>query len=84
MSPHKGPNIIKYCILASTTALFLILISIIPISKRAFYWNRCFDKTISWINEKENNLDEWDRKAKQSLAVGVCNGAVYDTKFRSN
>ena len=84
MAPHKGPNIIKYCILAATTSLFLILISIIPISKRAFYWNRCFDKTISWINEKEDDLNEWDKRAKQSLAVGVCNGAVYDTKFKSN
>ena len=83
MSPHKGPNIIKYCVITSTTAIVLIMISIIPISKRSFYWNRCFDKTISWINEKENNLDGWDKIAKQSLAVGVCNGAVYEPKLKT-
>ena len=80
MTPHKGPNIIKYCVITSTGAIVLIMISIIPISKRAFYWNRCFDQTIRWINEKENELDGWDKNAKQSLAVGVCNGAVYEPK----
>ena len=83
MSTHKGPNIIKYCVITSTTAIVLIMISIIPISKRSFYWNRCFDKTLLWINEKENDLDGWDKAAKQSLAVGVCNGAVYESKLKT-
>ena len=83
MSTHKSPNIIKYCVITSTVSIVLIMISIIPISKRSFYWNRCFHQTIRWINEKENNLDGWDKTAKQSLAVGVCNGAVYEPKFKS-
>jgi len=83
MSPHKGPNIIKYCVITSTAAIVLIMISIIPISKRSFYWNRCFHQTIRWINEKENNLDGWDKTAKQSLAVGVCNGAVYEPSLKT-
>ena len=83
MSPHKSPNIIKYCIITSTTALVLIVISLVPISKRSLYWNRCFKQTIDWINEKEKDLSGWDETAKQSLAVGVCNGAVYEPKLKT-
>ena len=83
MSPHKGPNIIKYCVITSTTALILIVISLLPISKRAMDWNRCFNQTISWINEKEKELSGWDISAKQALAVGVCNGAVYEPRFKN-
>ena len=83
MSPHKGPNIIKYCVITSTVTIVLILISLIPISRRSFYWNRCFDQTVNWINEKEKDLEGWDLIAKQSLAVGVCNGAVYEPKLKS-
>ena len=83
MSPHKGPNIIKYCVITSTVTIVLILISLIPITKRSFYWNRCFDQTVKWINEIEKDLEGWDSIAKQSLAVGVCNGAVYEPKLKS-
>ena len=83
MTPHKGPNIIKYCVITSTVTIVLILISLIPISRRSFYWNRCFDQTVNWINEKEKDLEGWDLIAKQSLAVGVCNGAVYEPKLKS-
>ncbi len=83
MSPNKGPKVIKYCVITSTTALVLILISLIPVSKKAFYWNRCFQQTIRWINEKEEDLSGWDKTAKQSLAVGVCNGAVYEPTLKT-
>ena len=83
MSPHKGPNIIKYCIITSTTALVLIVISLLPLSMRAMYQNRCFNRTISWINEKEKELSGWDISAKQALAVGVCNGAVYEPRLKN-
>lgn len=77
MAPHKSPNIIKFCIITSTSAIVFIAISLFPISKRAAYWNRCFYQTLSWINEREKNLAGWDNNAKESLAVGICNGAVY-------
>ena len=80
MSLNKSPNIIKYCIITSTATGVLIAISLIPISKKASYWNRCIDKTVRWINEKENDLKGWDKEAKESLAVAVCNGAVYEPK----
>tara|TARA_B100001093_G_scaffold42546_1_gene36157 strand:- start:1935 stop:2189 length:255 start_codon:yes stop_codon:yes gene_type:complete len=80
MSPNKSPNIIKYCVITSTAAIVLIAISLIPISRKAAYWNRCLDKTASWLNEKENGLKGWDKASKESIAVAICNGAVYEPK----
>ena len=82
MSPNKGPSIIKYCVITSTTALVLITISILPLAKKAFRWNTCFENTLNWINEKEVSLKDWNLSAKQSLAVGVCNGAVYEPTLK--
>ena len=82
MSPNKISNIIKYCLVAYTTAIFLIFISLIPVSKKAFYWNQCFKKTYQWIDEKEMELKNWDKASKESIAVAVCNGAVYEPKFK--
>ena len=83
MSPNKGPKVIKYCVITSTTALVLIFISLLPVSRKAFYWNICFQQTIRWINEKEKDLSGWDETAKQALAVGVCNGAVYEQTLKT-
>jgi len=30
MSPHKGPQIIRYCVITSTTALVAIVVGLIP------------------------------------------------------
>tara|TARA_Y100001968_G_scaffold246566_1_gene230833 strand:+ start:447 stop:686 length:240 start_codon:yes stop_codon:yes gene_type:complete len=59
-----------------------IAIELIPVSRKAAYWNRCLDSTVSWINESAD-LDKWKKEAKESLAVGVCNGAVYEPKLKS-
>ncbi len=83
MSPHKSPNIIKYCVMTSTVAIILITISLLPISRKASFWNRCLKQTVSWINEKETDLKGWDKEAKESLAVAVCNGAVYEPKLQT-
>ena len=82
MSPNKISNIIKYCLVSSTTAIVLIFISLIPVSKKAFYWNQCFKKTFQWINKNEMELKNWDKESKVSNAVAVCNGAVYEPKFQ--
>ena len=81
MSIHNSPNIIKYCVITSTAAIVLIVVSLIPVSRKAAYWNRCLDNTVRWINEKEKDLKGWNKEAKESLAVAVCNGAVYEPKF---
>ena len=83
MSPHKSPNIIKYCVITSTAAIVLIAISLIPVSRKATYWNRCLHQTVRWINEKEKDLKSWDKQAKESLGVAVCNGAVYEPALKT-
>ncbi len=82
MAPHKSPNIIKYCVITSTAGIVLVAVTLIPVSRKASSWNRCLNKTVSWINEKEKDLKGWDKEAKESLAVAVCNGAVYEPKLQ--
>ena len=82
MSLNKSPKIIKYCVISSTAALFLILITLIPIAKKSNQWNVCLNNTVKWINQNEKNLEEWDKPSKTSLAVAVCNGAVYEVKHK--
>ena len=57
-----------------------IAIELIPVSRQAAYWNRCLDNTRKWIDEA-TDFNGWSEKAKDSLAVGVCNGAVYESKL---
>ena len=83
MTTNNGPNIIKYCLITSTTGIVLIFISLIPVSKKAFYWNQCFKKTFQWIDKNEMELKNWDRASKESIAVAVCNGAVYEPKLQT-
>ncbi len=105
MSPNKGPKVIKYCVITSTTAIVLIFISLIPISKKALYWNQCFKKTFQWIDKYEielksywnqcfkktfqwidkyeMELKSWDIASKESIAVAVCNGAVYEPELKT-
>ncbi len=82
MSLHNSPNIIKYCVITSTAAIVLIAVSLIPVSRKAAYWNRCLDKTVRWINENETDLKGWEKESIESLAVAVCNGAVYEPKLK--
>ena len=83
MSPNKGPKVIKYYVITSTTTIILIFISLIPISKKAFYWNRCFNKTFQWIDKYEMKLKNWEKVSKESIAVAVCNGAVFEPKLKT-
>jgi hypothetical protein len=82
MSNNKSTNIIKFSVITSATAIVLIFISLIPISKKASYWNQCFKKTFQWINKNDMELKNWDKASKESIAVAVCNGAVYEPKFK--
>ena len=83
MSSNKGPKVIKYGVITSTTAIVLIFISLIPVSKKAFYWNLCFKKTFQWIDKNEMELKNWDKASKESIAVAVCNGAVYEPELKT-
>ena len=60
-----------------------IAIELFPVFRQASYWNRCLDNTVTWANES-SKLSKWDQKAKESLATGICNGAVYEPKLKNN
>ena len=55
-----------------------ISIDLVPSKRQSQKWNKCFTNTARWINKKEKNLAELDKATKDSLAVAVCNGAVYE------
>ena len=101
MSPHKGPNIIKYCVITSTAALVLIAVNTIIITQKTSknlesikveiknisdnlipkkiqseQWNECFKNTFLFITT--NDKAGLDKATEESLAVAVCNGAVYE------
>ena len=59
-----------------------IAIELIPVSRQAAYWNRCLDNTVKLLDQK-GTLKEWEQKAKESFAVGICNGAVYEPTIRT-
>ncbi len=82
MSSDNSPKIIKYSLITSTTAIVLIFISLIPISKKAFYWNQCFKKTFQWIDKYDTELKNWNKASKESISVAVCNGAVYEPELK--
>ena len=82
MSSNKSSDFTKYNVIISTTSIVLILISLIPVSKKAMYWNQCFKKTYQWIDKKEMELKNWDKSSKESIAVAVCNGAVFEPKLK--
>ena len=39
-------------------------------------------KTYQWIDKSEMELKNLDKTSKESIAVAVCNGAVYEPKFK--
>ncbi len=58
-------------------------ILVFPISKQASSWNRCVKKTsdtLSKVKAVKNINDE----SKEVLSVMICNGAVFEPKFRTN
>ena len=59
-----------------------IAIELIPVSRQAAYWNRCLDVTVEWIDNVPE-FNEWEKKAKESLSVAICNGAVHEPKLKT-
>ncbi len=59
-----------------------IAIELVPVSRQAAYWNRCFDRTIA-LRKDAPDLKSWDKQSKEALVVGVCNGAVYEPTLKS-
>ena len=65
-----------------TLGVCCIAIELVPLSRQAAYWNRCFDNTVTRINKEMPNLNRLSKESKDSLAVGICNGAVYESLLK--
>ena len=60
-----------------------VSIQLIPLSKQASSWNRCLKKTSESLS-KVKAFQQIDDQSKEVLSVMICNGAVFEPKFKSN
>ena len=60
-----------------------VSIQLIPLSKQASSWNRCLKKTSESLS-KVKAFKQIDEQSKEVLSVMICNGAVFEPKFKSN
>ena len=60
-----------------------VSIQLIPLSKQASSWNSCLKKTSESLS-KVKAFQQIDEQSKEVLSVMICNGAVFEPKFKSN
>ena len=78
---NDNPQKIIFGILA--VSITTVSIQLIPLSKQASSWNRCLKKTsVSLIKVKA--IQKMDAESREVLAVMICNGAVFEPRFKSN
>ena len=60
-----------------------VSIQLIPLSKKASSWNRCLKKTSASLGQVKA-FKQIDDQSKEVLSVMICNGAVFEPKFKTN
>ena len=63
--------------------LTTLSIQLFPISKQASSWNRCLRKTSESLS-RVKAVEKMNDESKEVLSVMICNGAVFEPKFKSN
>ena len=58
-------------------------VQLFPISKQASIWNRCLRKTSETLSQVKA-VKKMNDESKEVLSVMICNGAVFEPKFKSN
>jgi len=61
----------------------VVSVQLFPISKQALIWNRCFRKTSDTLSQV-NAVKKMNDESKEVLSVMICNGAVFEPKFKTN
>ena len=56
-------------------------IQLIPLTKQASSWNRCLKKTSLTLSQLKGFMND---ESKEVLSVMICNGAVFEPKFKTN
>ena len=54
-----------------------------PISRQASSWNRCLRKTSKTLSQVDA-VKNMNAESKEVLSVMICNGAVFEPKFKAN
>ena len=60
-----------------------VSIQLIPLSRQASSWNRCLQKTSESLRQVKA-VQKMDDQSKEVLSVMICNGAVFEPKFKTN
>ena len=60
-----------------------VSIQLIPLSKKASSWNRCLKKTSQSLSQVKA-FRQIDSQNKEVLSVMICNGAVFEPRFKTN
>ena len=58
-------------------------IQLFPISRQASIWNRCLRKTSDTLSQVKA-VKKMNDESKEVLSVMICNGAVFEPKFKLN
>ncbi len=66
-----------------TVCLTSVSIQLIPLSKQASSWNRCLKKTSASLSQIKA-FQQIDDQSKEVISVMICNGAVFEPKFKTN
>ena len=64
-------------------SLSTVSIQLIPLFKQASSWNRCLKKTSVSLSQIKA-FQQIDDQSKEVLSVMICNGAVFEPKFKTN
>ena len=60
-----------------------LFIQLIPIARQASSWNRCLRKTSETLSQV-TAVQKMNDESKEVLSVMICNGAVFEPKFKTN
>ena len=60
-----------------------VSIQLIPLYRQASSWNRCLKKTSESLSQVKA-IQIMDDQSKEVLSVMICNGAVFEPKFKTN
>tara|TARA_B100000579_G_scaffold353263_1_gene307924 strand:- start:171 stop:416 length:246 start_codon:yes stop_codon:yes gene_type:complete len=64
-------------------SLTTVSIQLIPLFMQASSWNRCLKKTSVSLSQIKA-FQQIDEQSKEVLSVMICNGAVFEPKFKTN
>ena len=71
------------CLGLVAVGLTTISLQLFPFSRQASSWNRCLRKTSETLSQVKA-VEKMNDESREVLSVMICNGAVFEPKFKSN